>query len=62
MVKATREGLSLSVSLCDVTKVCHLCTFVDYININTLFSSNYMSQIFVLLSMGVFVMHVNVLC
>jgi hypothetical protein len=62
VVKAQLEGLSFSVPICVVTEVCHLCTYVDYINRNTLFSSNYMSQIFVLLSMGVFVMHVNGLC
>jgi hypothetical protein len=62
VVKDQLERLSFSVPICVVTKVCHLCTFFYYINRNTLFSSNYMSQIFVLLSMGIFVMHVNVLC
>jgi hypothetical protein len=62
VVKAQLEGLSFSVPICVVTKVCHLCTFADYINRNTLFSSNYMSQIFTLLSMGVFFIHVNGLC
>ena len=61
-MKAQVEGLSFSVSICVVTEVYHLCTSVDYINRNTPFSSNYMSQIFVLLSMGIFVMHVDGLC
>jgi hypothetical protein len=62
VVKAQVEGLSFSVPICVITEVCHLCTSVDYINRNTLFSSNYMLQIFVLLSMGIFVIHVNGLC
>jgi hypothetical protein len=62
VVKAQLEGLSFSVPICVVTEVCHLCTYVDYINRNTIFSSNYMSQIFTLLSMGIFVIHVNGLC
>jgi hypothetical protein len=62
VVKAQVEGLSFSVLICVVTEFCHLCTSVDYINRNTLFSSNYMLQIFVLLSMGIFVIHVNGLC
>jgi hypothetical protein len=62
VVKAQLEGLSFSVPICAITKVCHLCTSADYININTLLSSNYMSKIFVLLSMIVFVLHVNGLC
>ena len=59
MVKAQLEVLSLPVPICVITKVCHLCTFVHYINRNTLFSSNYISHILVLLSMGIFVMYVN---
>jgi hypothetical protein len=62
VVKAQLKGLSFLVSICVITKVCHICNFVDYINRNTLFSSNYMLQIFVLLSMGIFVIHVNGLC
>jgi hypothetical protein len=62
VVKAQLEGLSFSILICVVTKVCHLCTSIDYINRNTLFLSNYILQIFVSLSMGVFVMYVNVLC
>ena len=62
VVEAQLKGLSFSVLICVVTKVCHLCTSADYINRNTLFLSNYLSQIFVLLSMGVFVLHVNGLC
>jgi hypothetical protein len=62
VVKAQLEGLSFSVPICAVTKVCHLFTYVDYINRNTLFLSNYMLQIFTLLSMGIFVIHVNGLC
>jgi hypothetical protein len=62
VVKVQVEGLSFLVPICVVTKSCHLCTFVDYINRNTLFSSNYISQIFVLLSMGIFVMYVYGLC
>jgi hypothetical protein len=62
VVKAQLEGLSFLVLICAITTVCHLCTSVDYININTLLSSNYMSKIFVLLSMIVFVFHVNGLC
>jgi hypothetical protein len=44
VVKAQLEGLSFSVPICVVTEVCHLCTYVDYINRNTLFSSNYMCK------------------
>jgi hypothetical protein len=62
VVKAWLEGLNFSVPICAITEACHLCTSADYINRNILFSSNYMSQIFVLLSMGVFVIHVNGLC
>jgi hypothetical protein len=62
VVKAQVEGLSFSVMICVDTEVCHLCTYVDYINGNTLFSSNYMLQIFVLLSMDIFVIHVSGLC
>jgi hypothetical protein len=62
MVKAQLEGLSFLVLICDVKKVCHLCTYVYYINRNTLFSSNYMLHIFTLLSMGIFVIHFNGLC
>jgi hypothetical protein len=62
VVKAQLEGLGFSVLICVVTEFCHTCTFLDYINKNTLFSSNYMSQMFVLLSMGIFVMYVNGLC
>jgi hypothetical protein len=40
VVEAKLEGISFSVPICVVTKFCHLCTFVDYINRNTLFSSN----------------------
>jgi hypothetical protein len=62
VVKAQVEGLSFSVPSSVATESCHLCTSVDYINRNTLFSSNYMLQIFVLFSMGKFVIHVNGLC
>jgi hypothetical protein len=62
VVKAQLEGLSFSVPICVITKKIQLCTSVDYINRNTLFSSNYTLQIFVLLFVGVFVMHVNGLC
>jgi hypothetical protein len=62
VVKAQVEGLSFSVPSSATTGSCHLCTSVDYINRNTLFSSNYMLQIFVLFSMGKFVIHVNGLC
>jgi hypothetical protein len=61
-VKAHVEGLSFPVLICVYTKFCHVCTFVGYINRNTLFSSNYMLQIFVLLSMGIFFIHVSGLC
>jgi hypothetical protein len=40
VVEAQLEGLSFSVMICVVTKVCHLYTSVDYFNRNTLFSSN----------------------
>jgi hypothetical protein len=59
VVKTQLEGLSFSILICVVIEVCHLCTYVDYINRNTLFSSNYMSKIFTLLSMGIFVIHFN---
>jgi hypothetical protein len=62
VVKAQVEGLIFSVLICASSEVCHLCTFVDYINRDTLFSSNYMLQIFMLFSMGRFVIHVNGLC
>ena len=52
VVKAQLEGLSFSVMICVIEKVCHLCTYVDYINRNIIFSSNYMLQIFVLVSMA----------
>jgi hypothetical protein len=58
VVKAQVEGLSFSVPICVNIEVCHLCTSVDYINRNNIFSSNYMSQIFVLLFMGIFFIHV----
>jgi len=61
-VKSQVDGLSFLVMICVVTKVCHLCTYVDYINRNNIFLSNYMLQIFVLLSMGIFVIHVSGLC
>ena len=41
VVEAQLEGLSFSVPICVVTKKFHLCNFVDYINRNTLFSSNW---------------------
>jgi hypothetical protein len=44
------------------TEGCHLCTYVDYIYINTLFSSNHMLQMFVLFSMDKFVVHVDGIC
>jgi hypothetical protein len=62
VVKAQVEGLGFLVLICVVTKVCNLCTSANYINRNTLFSSNYMFQIVVLLSMGIFVIHVSGLC
>jgi hypothetical protein len=62
VVKAQLEGLSFLVPICVIIEVCHLCTYVDYINRNTLLSSNYMLQIFTFISMGVFVIHVNGLC
>ena len=62
MVKAQVEGLSFSVLKSVNTKGRHLCIYVDYINRNTLFSSNYMLQMFILFSMVKFVMHVNGLC
>jgi hypothetical protein len=62
VVKAQLEGLSFSAPICAVTKVCHLCNSIDYININALFSSNYMLQIFTLFYMGIFVIHFNGLC
>jgi hypothetical protein len=40
VVEAQLEGLSFLVPICVVTEVCHLCTFADYFNRNTLFSSN----------------------
>jgi hypothetical protein len=40
VVEAQLEGLSFSVPICVIIEVCHLYTFVDYFNINTLFSSN----------------------
>ena len=40
----------------------HLCTPTNYINRNTLLSSNYMLQMFILFSMGKFAIHVNGLC
>jgi hypothetical protein len=40
VVEAQLEGLSFLVLICAITEVCHLCTYVDYINRNTLFSSN----------------------
>jgi hypothetical protein len=43
VVKAQMEGLSFLVTICVVIEFCHLCTSVDYINRNTIFSSNYMS-------------------
>jgi hypothetical protein len=61
VVKAQVEGLSFSVSTSADTKGCHLC-IVDYINRNTLFSSKYMLQMFVLFSMGKFVVHVDGIC
>jgi hypothetical protein len=36
VVKAQLEGLNFWVPICVVTEVCHLCTSIDYININTL--------------------------
>jgi hypothetical protein len=62
VVKAQVEGLSFSVPTSVDTEGCHLCTSVDYINRNTLFSSNYMLQMFVLFSMGKFAIHVDGLC
>jgi hypothetical protein len=40
VVEAQLEGLSFSVPICVVTEVCHLYTSADYVNRNTLFSSN----------------------
>jgi hypothetical protein len=40
VVEAQLEGLSFSVPRCVGTEVCHLYTYVDYFNRNTLFSSN----------------------
>jgi hypothetical protein len=59
VVKSQLEGLDFLVPICVITKVFHLCTSIDYINRNNLFYSNYMSQIFTLLSMGIFVTHFN---
>jgi len=39
VVEAQLEGLSFLVLLCVISEVCHLCSSVDYINRNTLFSS-----------------------
>ena len=41
VVEAQLEGLGFLVMVCVVTEVCHLCTYVDYINRNTFFSSNW---------------------
>jgi hypothetical protein len=62
VVKAQLEGLSFSIPICATTNVFHICTYVDYINRNTLFSSNCMWQIFTLISMGIFIIYVNGLC
>jgi hypothetical protein len=59
VVKAQLEGLSFSILISMVTKVFRLCTSIDYINRNTIFSSNYMLQIFTLLSMIRLVIHFN---
>jgi hypothetical protein len=40
VVEAQLEGLSFSVPICVVTEVCHLYTSVDYVDRNTIFSSN----------------------
>jgi len=40
VVEAQLEGLGFLVLICVVTEVFHLCTYVDYFNRNTLFSSN----------------------
>ena len=62
MVNAQLEGFSFSVSICVIIEVFHLCASTNYTNRNIIFLSNYMLQIFVSLSMGVFVIHVNGLC
>jgi hypothetical protein len=56
------EGICFSVPLSASTESCHICISNENINRNTRFSSNYMLQIFVLFSMGKFVIHVNGLC
>ena len=62
MVKAQVEGLSFSIPTSADTVGCHPCTSIDYINRNTLFSSNYMLQMIVLFSMCKFAIHVDGLC
>ena len=50
LVEAHLEGLSFSVPICAVTKVCHLCTSTDYFNRNTLLSSNwYLENIWIII-------------
>ena len=41
VLEAQLEGLSFSVPIYAVTKVCHLCTYVDQFHKNTIFSSNW---------------------
>jgi hypothetical protein len=62
VVKARVEGLSFLVLMSSDTGGCHLCTPINYMNRNTIFSSNYMLQMFILFSMGKFAIHVNELC
>jgi hypothetical protein len=63
VVEARLEGFSFSVPICVVTEVCHLCTYVDYFNRNTIFSFQLISCKYLnYYSMGIFVMYVNGLC
>ena len=45
VVKAQVEGLSFSILIRVVMQVYHVSTYVDYINRNTIFSSNYVANI-----------------
>jgi hypothetical protein len=62
VVEDELEGIGLSVLICVVIEVCHLCTSIEYINRFFFYHPIDILQIFELLSMGVFVMYVNGLC
>ena len=55
VVEAQLEGLRFSVPVCASTKVCHICTYVDHFNRNTIFSSNwYLENIWIVIPWAYF--------